>query len=593
MSTTVRDTDDDAHHHERGRADSPISDAGRRSDLEAVLSTAELTQRPSHPSDHAAENRALIALAEEISSPNGVLQKLVETAIVLCDAHSAGISLLDEDGENFYWPAVAGRWAVHVGGTMPRDHSPCGTVLDRNAPQLFSHPERYFSHLAAAVPLIDEALLIPFYIAGKAIGTIWIIAHDASRRFDAEDLRLMNNLAQFASAAYQTLRAHEQLADELRDTKLLQGLSAQLIHEANTSELYEKIMDAAVNIMHSDFASMQMHYPEHGSGGELRLLAFRGFRPQAAKFWEWVGADSQCSCGVALRAGRRIIVSNVEMAEFLAGTADLATYLATGIHAVQSTPLVSRNGKIIGMISTHWRKPHQPSERDLQLLDIVARQAADLIERKQAEDTQRLLLGELNHRVKNTLATVQAIAGQTLRSTKSNSEFVENFSGRLRALARAHSLLTNGSWAGAYLGEILRDQLTIDETSNRITFSGPAVFFPAQVALHLALVLHELGTNARKYGALSVSEGRLDVNWAVSTTARGSAIELIWAERNGPEVQPPAKSGLGSILIEQSLGSFGGTTSTRFESSGFHCTIQLPLESSGRRSATSELLNYE
>lgn len=587
MRTEVSGTSGQAYQRVADSADPAILVSPTRRDLESVLSTAELTRRPSRPSDHAAENHALVALAQELSSRTGILQKLVEVALALCGAHSAGISLLQEDEQNFHWPAIAGRWAAHVGGCMPRDLSPCGTVLDRKAPQLFSHPERYYHSLSSTAPLIDEALLIPFYVDGKAVGTIWIIAHDASRRFDSEDLRVMTNLAQFASAACQTLRAREQLATELTDTKLLQGLSAQLIHEADTSALYEKVMDAAVNIMRSDFASMQMHYPERGSSGELRLLAFRGFQPQAAKFWEWVRTDSQCTCGVALRTGRRIIVSNVETSDFLAGTADQATYLQTGIRAVQSTPLVSRDGKLLGMISTHWRKPYQPSERDLRLLDILARQAADLIERKQAEETQRLLLAELSHRVKNTLTTVQAIAGQTLRSAKSNSEFVVNFNGRLQALARAHSLLTHSSWAGAYLHEILREQLTIEAGSDRVAYSGPVVFFPAQTALHLALVLHELGTNARKYGALSVPEGRLDVMWTGPTGGAESAIELIWTERNGPEVRPPDKSGLGSILIERSLESFGGTTSIRFEPSGLCCTIRLPVKSA-RSSTGSE-----
>jgi two-component sensor histidine kinase len=563
-------------------------DHGGSSDLESVLLTVELARRPRHPPDHAAENHALVALAQELYSPGDILQKLVEAAITLCGADSAGISLLHEDSQNFYWPAVTGRWAAHVGGTLPRDLSPCGTVLDRNAPQLFSHPERHFPCLVSILPPIDEGLLIPFYVAGRAVGTIWIIAHEGSRHFDAEDQRVMTNLAQFASAAYQMLHAREQLATELTDTKRLQGLSAQLIREADTSALYEKLLEAAVNIMRSDFASMQMYYPERGSGGELRLLAYRGFEAQAARFWEWVDPDSRCTCGMALSTGQRIIESDVETSDLLAGTADLDAYRQTGIRAVQSTPLVSRDGKLLGMISTHWRKPHRASERDLSQFDILVRQAADLIERKHAEETQRLLVAELSHRVKNTLATVQAIAGQTLRSARSNSEFVENFNGRLQALARAHSLLTNSSWTGAYLHEILRDQLTFDAGSDRIVYSGPAVFFPAQTALHLALVLHELGTNARKYGALSVPEGRLELSWTVSTNSRGPAIELVWAEQNGPKVEPPEKGGLGSMLIERSLESFGGTANTRFEPSGVRCIIRLPVESAGTKSTALE-----
>ena len=175
-------------------------------DLRSVVSTAELSGRPSRPPDHAAESQALIALAQEMAtSPDGILQKLAETALDLCRAHSAGISLLEKDRKSFYWPAVAGQWACHVGGGTPRDYGPCGTVLDRNAALLFSRPERDFSYLAPITPAIDEALLMPFYINGKAVGTIWVIAHNENCRFEAENLRVMTSLSAFTAAAYQTL----------------------------------------------------------------------------------------------------------------------------------------------------------------------------------------------------------------------------------------------------------------------------------------------------------------------------------------------------------------------------------------------------
>jgi hypothetical protein len=114
-----------------------------RTDLESVLLTIELTRRPPRTSHYPAENEAMVALAQELYSPGDILQRLVKAAVSLCNAHSAGISLLHEDGQNFYWRTVTGRWATYVGGTLPRAQSPCGTVLDRNAPQLFSHPERH------------------------------------------------------------------------------------------------------------------------------------------------------------------------------------------------------------------------------------------------------------------------------------------------------------------------------------------------------------------------------------------------------------------------------------------------------------------
>ena len=197
----------------------PIRAPERETTLESVISTAELNQRQSRPPDYAAESRALVLLAQEIThSPEGILQRLAEVALSLCRAHSTVISLLTKDGKRFCWSAIAGRWAAHLGGGTTSDFGPCGTVLERNAALLFSHPERYFTYLTPLAPAIEEALFIPFYGGGKAVGALWIIAHDQSCRFDTEDLRLLMSLRDFASAAYQQLlsmnaltKAHEAL----------------------------------------------------------------------------------------------------------------------------------------------------------------------------------------------------------------------------------------------------------------------------------------------------------------------------------------------------------------------------------------------
>jgi len=172
---------------------------------------------------------------------------------------------------------------------------------------------------------------------------------------------------------------------ELAEVLVLQSISAELIHEQSAEALYEKIVDAALLIMRSDYASIQMLFQERGSGGELRLLAFRGFNPEAAKFWKWVRADSKSTCGLALRTGQRVVAPDIASCPFMAHSEDQQIYLGTGIHACQTTPLIGRGGNVVGMISTHWRAPHQPSERDFRLFDILARQAADLIERARRE----------------------------------------------------------------------------------------------------------------------------------------------------------------------------------------------------------------
>jgi GAF domain-containing protein len=152
---------------------------------------------------------------------------------------------------------------------------------------------------------------------------------------------------------------------------------------------YEKIVDDAVALMRCDCASVQMLFPERGSNGELRLLAFRGFNSQAARFWEWVRADSKSTCGIALRDKKRVVAPNIATCDFMVGSEDQRTYLQTGIRACQTTPLIGRGGKVVGMISTHWLTPHQPSEKDFELFDILARQAADFIESCGGEENLR------------------------------------------------------------------------------------------------------------------------------------------------------------------------------------------------------------
>ncbi len=143
----------------------------------------------------------------------------------------------------------------------------------------------------------------------------------------------------------------------------------------------EEIVERAVALMRSDYASLQMLFPERGSGGELLLLGFQGFNPQAAKFWKWVRADSKSTCGLALRDARRVVAADIPRCEFMADSEDQQVYVQAGILACQTTPLISRAGNVVGMISTHWRTPHQPSKDDLREFDLLARDAAERIER--------------------------------------------------------------------------------------------------------------------------------------------------------------------------------------------------------------------
>jgi PAS domain S-box-containing protein len=169
-------------------------------------------------------------------------------------------------------------------------------------------------------------------------------------------------------------------------TMRLQRISALLIGEGSNGALYEHVLDAAIDLMSADMGCIQVFHQERG---ELRLLAARGFDPESAADWEWVRPDSPSSCGMALSAGCRVIVPDIETHEAFARTADLDALRRIGIRACQSTPLVARSGRLLGMISTHWRRPHRPTGRELQPLDVLARQAADLIERNEVESALR------------------------------------------------------------------------------------------------------------------------------------------------------------------------------------------------------------
>jgi PAS domain S-box-containing protein len=206
--------------------------------------------------------------------------------------------------------------------------------------------------------------------------------------------------------------------------------------------------------------------------------------------------------------------------------------------------------------------------------------ARDISLRKQADATQQLLLNELNHRVKNTLATVQAIVQQTLRRTKDPAAFAAQFSGRIQSLARVHAQLTHTTWQGADLKELIHDQLirgAVDEA--RLMVRGPAVRLGPQMATHLALMLHELGTNAVKYGAFSNEDGRVSIAWSV----RDNELHLTWAERDGPAVAAPSGRGFGSLLIEQSARSGGGEAEMLCEVEGVTWEIRMPLSQADKR----------
>lgn len=201
------------------------------------------------------------------------------------------------------------------------------------------------------------------------------------------------------------LETQRQLEAELADARLLQEISAALVDDGVVQRLYERLIEVATLIMRSDFASMQQLHPDRD---ELVLLAHRGFTQQAARHWHVVRGCSKTICGAALQRRSRIVAPDVHASPFV-DPHELKVFRSSGIRSVQTTPLVSRSGALLGMISTHWKDTYEPNARDFQLFDILVRQAADLIERTadaQALRTQTLQLVEADRRKDEFLATL-------------------------------------------------------------------------------------------------------------------------------------------------------------------------------------------
>jgi PAS domain S-box-containing protein len=486
----------------------------------------------------------------------------------------------------------------------------------------------------------------------------------------------------------------------------LQEISTLLIQEGNLDALNGRVLDAAISLMSADMGTMQKYDPERG---ELLLLAGKGeFHPEAASFWARVNRGNACTCGMALSQGRRVIVPDVETSEFMAGTADLSELRRSSIRAAQSTPLVSRSGRLLGMISTHWRVPHQPTERALRSLDVLARQAADLIERtqvetalrereqrlrwvasivessydailstdmgrkittwndaaarlygytsdevigqpiailippdrhdehrtirgriergeriqnyetvrqrkdrslvdvsltispvrnaegkvvggssivrditerKRAEAREKLLMAELDHRVKNMLSRVDMVATSSRNGSSSIDEYTQSMKGRIQSMAAAHDLLSQKGWNAVGLEALVRSQLAPYMAAADIAVCGTELMLTPAATQAMGMVLHELVTNAVKYGALSLPTGRVTVSWDRKPNGHTANLVFAWREFGGPPIAVKAKSGYGTQLIRGLVPhELGGTVDLEFATEGVSCRIEFPLK---------------
>jgi two-component system CheB/CheR fusion protein len=201
----------------------------------------------------------------------------------------------------------------------------------------------------------------------------------------------------------------------------------------------------------------------------------------------------------------------------------------------------------------------------------------DVTSLAQAEIHQRTLIEELNHRVKNMLTVAISIAEQTFKSTKSPEAFKDAYIDRLRAMSRSYELLSRENWTDAAVAEIIEQEL-MPFGDGRFTAEGPEVRLKPAIAMSVGMILHELATNAGKYGALSVPTGRVALEWSLKTKESSAYLALTWKEIDGPQTAEPKRRGFGMKLIEREVGfSLGGNSSCAFEKSGFLMAMEFPL----------------
>jgi two-component sensor histidine kinase len=378
-------------------------------------------------------------------------------------------------------------------------------------------------------------------------------------------VRELSLVAQALTQAAVTVRA------ELENMRRLNELSTVLMREENNFETCcDEIIKTAIAISGADKGSLQLFDETLGS---LRIVGQQGFQEPFLKFFENVDDHVASSCGTAMATNDQVIVDDVLTSKIFVDEPTQKVLLDAEVRAIISTPLKSSKGGLLGVISTHFSRLGHPSERQLRLTNILARQAADYLERKQSEQIQQTIVLELQHRSNNLLAVIQSIAQHTLAGDQSK----KTFEARLQALARANRALVKSNWGGVDLNQLVRAELEM--FSQRASTSGVSVLLSPQHAQNFALALHELATNSAKYGALSNAKGKVQVSWTIEPDQAGSVLKFKWMESGGPPVNPPTRQGFGSQLLK---GIFSDV-SLKYPVAGLRCDIEVHLVPASRR----------
>jgi PAS domain S-box-containing protein len=395
-------------------------------------------------------------------------------------------------------------------------------------------------------------------------------------------------------------QTEESLREETRTLEILQRTGAALASRLDLENLVQTITDAATQLSGAEFGSF--FYNVLDARGESYMLyslsgapreAFSRFpMPRNTAIFDPTFKGEGIVRSADIRKDPRFGKNDPHYG-MPKGHLPVVSYLAV--------PVMSRSGEVLGGLFFGHAAPGVFTERAERIVQGIAAQAAiaidnarlfraaqtEIAERRRAEEQQKLLLAELDHRVKNTLAIVQSIAAQTVRQATSPEDFRTGFEARLMALSAAHNLLTAGGWESASLRQIVEQVLSPyqhgEETAYRIDAEDDARVDP-KTAVALVMAFHELATNAAKYGALSASSGVVSVSWR-PIPALVRRLIVVWEESGGPPVMEPERRGFGSRLIDRLSRETGSPVEVEFKPTGLRCSFELPLSLGASRNA--------
>jgi two-component sensor histidine kinase len=495
--------------------------------------------------------------------PQALYEHIIDAAIALMSADAASMQMLHRSrGELrlIAWKGFHPQSAVHWRWISHGSAISCGEAFktvsriivadieedDTIAPAHLSEFRRSGIRAMQSTPLISRS--------GNLLGMISTHWREPKTLTDA-DFGPLDVLARQAADLIERTQSEMALRKRERDQSALYRLTDTLYRAEQLGQVYEAAFDAICTTLTCTRASILLF----DESGEMQFAAWRGlseeYREAVAGHSPWQPHD---------RDPDPIFIENIE--NFEKEEIDDAVRGAIkkeGITALAFIPLVD-NGKVIGKFMTYYERPHFFSKEEADLAMNIAHQLGFSIERKRAEmerraaeRRQKLLINELNHRVKNTLATIQSLATQTLRGAGVAQEIRASLDSRLAALARSHDILTQEQWERARLREVVERSLepfAADKAATaRFIIEGDDVLLSPKTALSLGMALHELATNAAKYGALSMPAGKVIIRWTVEPTGTKKVVRLVWHERDGPTVVTPKRRGFGTRLIERAL----------------------------------------